>query len=592
MESCGDGACDLDESFESCPQDCLSPVCGNGHPEGDEACDDGNDDNEDGCLTACTEEADCCVSNVCGDGFVDRTNAGGGFQTEACDDGNTLDGDDCSSDCQQDLTLCGDGLIDQGEECDDGTDNSDTIADACRTNCRQAHCGDGILDSGEGCDDGNEADGDGCSSGCIVEGCGNGILEQGEYCDGGQVADLTCADLGWSHGELGCATDCGPILAGCYTCGNGVCEAAETPASCSQDCPPMPAVDALFVVDSSFSMADEQALLGSQISAFVSELRHPILGLPDLHLGVISVDLGAGGYNITTCTDSDEGHLLTGSCPNPTGAPFILDIAPSGCSITRDAQGNCSQYDCTQANCPEGLLAQEMATGCPRCRNYDGQELEWVFDCISSLGTQGCGFEQHLESMRLALDPATTANAGFLRTSSILAVFFLTDEDDCSARDTTVFDPTQSSINDPLGPMSSWRCFEFGVRCDINDRTTLGVRQNCRPRTDPDALIRPVGDYVTFLSGLKDPGHIVVSALAGPVVDQSVLVEEDDYGNPRVGYSCSTSASEGAAPGIRLRAFVEHFSPPSQLDSAFSSICAPAYTTALQAFAQAILDRM
>ncbi len=30
-------------------------------------------------------------------------------------------------------------------------------------------CGDGVLDAGEGCDDGNTVDGDGCSSKCRVE---------------------------------------------------------------------------------------------------------------------------------------------------------------------------------------------------------------------------------------------------------------------------------------------------------------------------------------------------------------------------------------------------------------------------------------
>lgn len=591
LDGCGDDACDPEESFDTCPQDCTSPVCGNGHLEAGEECDDGNEDNDDGCLSACSGENDCCVPNVCGDGFVNTTDAGDGLQVEACDDGNTLDGDDCSADCQQDLTLCGNGQLDQGEECDDGVGNSDTLVDACRTNCRLAHCGDGVLDTGEECDDGNSEEGDGCTTACTLEICGNGVLEGGEYCDGEQVADLTCEDFGFTHGELGCATDCGPILAGCYTCGNGVCEAAETPATCSVDCPRMPAVDALFVVDGSGSMAEEQALLGSQIASFLTALRDPVLGLPDLHLGVISVDLGAGGYSLTTCNDSDEGHLLTGLCANPTDSPYVLDAAPTGCNITRDTSGTCTQHNCTQQHCPEGTFALETTTGCPRCRNYAGEEIEDVFSCISALGVTGCGFEQHLESMRLALDPATTANAGFLRQDSILAVFFLTDEDDCSARDVTIFDPSQTDIDSPLGPMSSWRCFEFGISCDINDRTTTGVRQNCRPRTDDGALLRPVNEYVEFLSNLKDPGHIVAGALAGPVIDQSVTVELDEFSRPQLAHSC-TSNPGGGVPGIRLKAFVEQFVLPPQLGDAFTSICAPAYSNALEAFAQDIRSRM
>ena len=54
--------------------------------------------------------------------------------------------------------VCGDNDIDAvtNEACDDGGSNSDTVADACRSNCQVAHCGDGVTDTGEVCDDGRE----------------------------------------------------------------------------------------------------------------------------------------------------------------------------------------------------------------------------------------------------------------------------------------------------------------------------------------------------------------------------------------------------------------------------------------------------
>ncbi len=64
---------------------------------------------------------------------------------------------------------CGDGVLTSIEECDDGLDNSDTAADACRTDCALAHCGDGVVDSGEDCDDGAAFGGDGCSQTCRTE---------------------------------------------------------------------------------------------------------------------------------------------------------------------------------------------------------------------------------------------------------------------------------------------------------------------------------------------------------------------------------------------------------------------------------------
>src|SRR4051812_28895311 len=70
---------------------------------------------------------------------------------------------------------CGDGHLDDGEECDRADANSDTAADACRRTCKKATCGDGVKDTGEGCDDGNAWGGDGCTPRCTVE---SGQLER------------------------------------------------------------------------------------------------------------------------------------------------------------------------------------------------------------------------------------------------------------------------------------------------------------------------------------------------------------------------------------------------------------------------------
>jgi cysteine-rich repeat protein len=61
--------------------------------------------------------------------------------------------------------LCGDGVVDLGEACDDG---NDVDVDACTNACELAACGDGIVSAlvGEACDDGDEVDQDGCDSDC------------------------------------------------------------------------------------------------------------------------------------------------------------------------------------------------------------------------------------------------------------------------------------------------------------------------------------------------------------------------------------------------------------------------------------------
>ena len=45
--------------------------------------------------------------------------------------------------------VCGDGVLEGFEECDNGGLNSDTAPDACRLDCKAASCGDNV-DSGEG----------------------------------------------------------------------------------------------------------------------------------------------------------------------------------------------------------------------------------------------------------------------------------------------------------------------------------------------------------------------------------------------------------------------------------------------------------
>ncbi len=60
------------------------------------------------------------------------------------------------------------------------------------------YCGDEIIEDGEECDDGNNINGDGCSADCKIEKpgnesvCGNGIIETGEECDDGNLNGVRC----------------------------------------------------------------------------------------------------------------------------------------------------------------------------------------------------------------------------------------------------------------------------------------------------------------------------------------------------------------------------------------------------------------
>lgn len=59
--------------------------------------------------------------------------------------------------------LCGNGVVEAGEACDDGNTNND---DACSNLCTASVCGNGTVEPGEQCDDGNTTSGDGCESTC------------------------------------------------------------------------------------------------------------------------------------------------------------------------------------------------------------------------------------------------------------------------------------------------------------------------------------------------------------------------------------------------------------------------------------------
>lgn len=122
----------------------IKPSCGDGLVL-NEACDDGNLKDADGCSAACAVESGyICAGNpstcsiACGDGII----AG----EEKCDDGGNNNGDGCSSTC----------FIEPNHSCK-GSPSTCTV---------NAYCGDGVTEGNEACDDANSTETDGCTSTC------------------------------------------------------------------------------------------------------------------------------------------------------------------------------------------------------------------------------------------------------------------------------------------------------------------------------------------------------------------------------------------------------------------------------------------
>jgi MYXO-CTERM domain-containing protein len=120
-------------------------------------------------------------------------------------------------------TTCGNGMPDAGEQCDNGTANSDSTPDACRTSCLTAKCGDGVVDTGEQCDSAMAAMP--CTPTCTLPVCGDGMLAAGEECDNGAANSNSTPDA--------CRTTCKRA-----SCGDGVVDGTEAcdamTATCQQ----------------------------------------------------------------------------------------------------------------------------------------------------------------------------------------------------------------------------------------------------------------------------------------------------------------------------------------------------------------------
>ncbi|MCA9688051.1 MAG: DUF4215 domain-containing protein [Myxococcales bacterium] len=235
----------------------------------------------------------------CGDGNVD--------DGEECDDGDgNADDAACTLSCV--AAICGDGLVWAGvEECDDG--NADDT-DTCVAGCLNATCGDGFVGPGESCDDGNQANDDECSNNCAPASCGDGIVQMGEACDDGNQVETddclaTCAAASCGDGVLhfgveGCDDGNADNTDGCTTlceqpaCDDEILSGDESDVDCGGvDCDPCGLGDDCDAPDDCESLSCEMGLC--TLAASCKQIKD---GNPNAPSGVYMVDLdGMGGLD-------------------------------------------------------------------------------------------------------------------------------------------------------------------------------------------------------------------------------------------------------------------------------------------------------
>ena len=311
-------------------------------------------------------------------------------------------------------------------------------------------------------------------------------------------------------------------------------------------------VDILFVIDNSGSMEEEQAQLNENFPLFINVLKEIDGGLPNVHIGVVSTDVGAGP-GIAACEgDGDNGELQftprIGGC-TPPDDKYIMDVQDPN-----DVNQRITNYDTSVST------------------------LEETFSCIASLGTGGCGFEQPLEAMYRALLDPNNLNQDFLREDAFLAIIIISDEDDCSTEDNRMFADSNATLESELGPLNSFRCFEFGVACEPdNNIRSPGPRQECGPRVGSQFMY-DIDRYVAFLKNElnKDPADIIVAGIVGDTGPVEVQVASDNTTTKAVLLpSCNVRDEETdtllteAAPAIRLKSFLDQF--PQR--NTFTTIC-------------------
>jgi hypothetical protein len=300
-------------------------------------------------------------------------------------------------------------------------------------------------------------------------------------------------------------------------------------------------LDLLFVIDNSPSMLDKQLSFVTNFPLMMEVLQH--IGLPDLHVGVVTSDMGTLGSS------------------SPLPGPSVGQIGAGGCA----ARGHDGALQASSSALADRFISDVEGPNGERIRNYTG-DLRAVFSEIASVGQGGCGFEQHLAALRRSL--TNPMNAGFLRDDANLAVVIIADEDDCSVLDPSFFGPEGPE----LGALHSFRCTRFGVVCDPDD-TAPGAKSDCVPRSS-SALVEDVQPFIDAVLAVKpDPRMVMVAGIVGdpaPVAFDLVPPPGGGAPIPTLVPSCRFDGSTGpeaADPAVRLATFLDAFPGRSQLTS-------------------------
>ncbi len=240
--------------------------------------------------------------------------------------------------------------------------------------------------------------------------------------------------------------------------------------------PAAPRADFLFVVDDSGSMCQEQARLVRNFEALAEHLleaRPPV----DFRIAFVTTDMRSEARR-GRFVDRAAAPTPALNCADGDGQPWIPDT--DGCATLADAG--------------------ELPAVLSNARFETAEALGDRFRCLAQPGTDGDGFEQGLEAMRVALscdgpnaaafaaccvdgvfDPSCEEETEFLRPGAALVVIVLSDEDDCSDRPDAPISRTSNDNcvwdRDTLTPVAEYADFLRSLRPSrVRFRPIVGLR--------------------------------------------------------------------------------------------------------------------
>jgi len=274
--------------------------------------------------------------------------------------------------------ICGNGILEDGEQCDDG---NLIDGDGCDSNCTLTACGNGVVTAGEQCDDGNTVGGDCCSSSCQFEASGSPCGSDpnrctGNICNGAGVCSsrppTVCPALDQCHDGI-----CNPATGACSspakangaTCSDGsVCTTTDT---CQNGvCVPGPALSCNDGVNCTVdTCAPTTGCHHTAVNALCDDGNACIADVCDTALGCLHVPLsGSACSDGSLCTVGDT--CQNGACT--PGTPINCDDQipctrdtcdpASGCIHSPIADCCTSNGQCTDGNVCNGVESCNLST--------------------------------------------------------------------------------------------------------------------------------------------------------------------------------------------------------------------------------------